>query len=109
MGPNLDLSPLLIEQLVVRKGVTIAGIVQKMGIVEMGDDGIDIFRRARPCVEFGTHLFGAMLGTGAIRFSTRAKFVRFQRVFSGGKVILLGIYGGGSFHVAGRLGRDEVK
>ncbi len=43
VGLNFDLSPRLIEQLVVRKSMTIAGVVEKMCIVEMGDDRIDIF------------------------------------------------------------------
>ncbi len=96
-----DFSPRLIEQLIVRKGVTIAGVVEKMGVVEMVENGIDVLRRATPCIEFGTNLVCTMLGTGTIGFGSRAKFVRFQRVFSGTKAVLRSIYGSGSGHWEG--------
>ncbi len=39
----LDFSPLLVEQFVVRKGVAVAGVVEKTESVEVVDDGINGF------------------------------------------------------------------
>ncbi len=89
----LDFSPLLVEQFVVRKGVAVAGVVEKTKSVEVVDDGINGFRRASPSVEFGADLLRTMLGSGAIRFGSRAEFIRIQRWFGGWKGVVGHIFG----------------